>query len=313
MKTFFTIAVVSTLCPTLSNAAPITQSFEGVTVSNPNQPAALNTEFPAGTPWTLDVAWDDAAIPLNSSATQAGYRLTTFTLTLEGVSGDWSSSSVMDEASFGLLQTTGYHEVQFSSGWGPTDHTEQSIEGFSVVSINLTLGDPTGTAINALTPVPGPFDLANFNASLSQSYLRFYLNESGTEFILGGLGDNPVGDPSLSVADKNGETLQSGESSLQFKPVKVGKRGKKTVLIVSNTGLGDLSGLTAKLSGRGKRDFRVSMKGSGIVAPGGSQSLKLTFTPKRPGKRSATLEILSNDPNLPVFSLALGGKAKAKR
>lgn len=313
MRTLLPFAAVSFLSFALGNAAPITQSFEGVTVSNPNQPAALNAEFPAGTRWTLDVAWDDTSLPLDSSPTQAGYRLTTLTLTLEGTSGDWSSSSVMDEASFGLLQTPGYHEVQFTSGWGPSDHTVQTIGASSVVSINLTLGDPTGTALSGLTPAPGAFDLADFDASLSQSYLKFYLNEGGTEFILGGLGNNPVGDPDLTVSEKGGGSLQTGVSSLEFKPVKVGKRGKKTVLTLGNIGLGDLSGLSVKLSGRGKRDFRASMKGPSIVVPGGSRSVELTFTPKRAGKRTATLDILSNDPDTPVFSLALTGKAKAKR
>jgi len=313
MKILLASTAVSVLFSTLAGAAPITQTFEGVTVANPSQPAALNSEFPAGTRWILDVAWDDASPTLDASPTQAGYRLTTLTLTLEGTSGDWSSSSVMDKAAFGLLRTDGYHEVQFTSGWGPADHTEQTIGAFSVISINLTLGDPTGTAIDALTPAPGQFDTADFNLSLSQSYLKFYLNNEGTQFIFGGLGDNPVGDPDLSVSEKGGDTLRSGVSTLRFKPVKIGKRGRKTILTVGNSGFGNLSGLDVKLSGPGRRDFLVSSKGSGIVAPGGTRSIEVVFSPKRSGNRLATLDILSNDPDTPVFSVSLKGKAKAKR
>jgi len=285
MKKTFLALLLLALSPALAlQAAPVSQIFEGVTVSNPDQPSALNAEFPPGTPWSLEVAWDNAAAPLSSSANQSGYRLTTLTITLEGTSGNWTTSAVMNAASFGLLQTTGYHEVQFTSGFGTANHTVQTIGTSDVHSVNLTLGDPTGTAVPALTPVPGSIDLADFGASVSQSNLKIYLNNEGTQSILGGLGDNPVGDPNLSVKDKSGTALSSG-ASLKLPATQVDGKGAKTHLTLGNDGIGDLTGLAAKLSGPGKRDFSVSLKAADPLAPGASRKLEIEFEPARQAHR----------------------------
>lgn len=311
-KTFFSLVLLA-LSPALTlKAAPVSQIFEGVTVANPAQPGALNAEFPPGTPWTLEVAWDNEAAPLSSTPPQSSYRLTTLTITLEGTSGNWTTSAVMDQASFGLLQNTGYHEVQFTSGSGTEDHTVQTIGSSGVYSVNLTLGDPTGTAVPALTPVPSSFDLADFSASVFRSYLKIYLNNEGTQYILGGLGDNPVGDPDLSVKDKSGAILSSG-ASLKFPATKVDGKGAKNSLTIANDGLGDLTGLVAKVSGPGKRDFSISFKGGTTLIPGASRTLEIEFEPTRPGKRTATLKLTSNDPDSPVFEVILSGKGKGRK
>lgn len=291
------------------HAAPVMQTFEGVTVS---QPAGLAAEYPAGTPWTLNVEWDDAATANSSDPQAANYPLVTLTLILDGQSGPWTTTSVVDAASFTLFQGTGYHEVQFTSGAGAADHTIMTIGGFDVFSINLTLTDRTETAIPALTPIPvAPYDLANFSQRFSDSYLSFYLN-GGSESIQGGLGDAPVLDPGIVVKEK-GKTLTSGASALEFKPTKVLDRGTTKILSVENTGAGNLTGLAATVTGPARRDFKATVDGSGTVAPGTTKTVRVTFRPKRPGKRSATLQIRSNDPATPTFQLRVQGKAKARK
>lgn len=312
MKTTCFSLLLSALVSTLTlQAAPVSQIFEGVTVNNPEQPAALGTEFPAGTPWTLVVEWDDTALPLDPPTNQAQYRVTSLTLTLAGTNGDWTTSAQADKASFWLLRNTGYHEVQFTTAWGPANHTTTDIGGFNIGNINLTLADPTGTAIPALTPAPSPFDLANFSPSVSLSNLKIYLG-NGENSILGGLGDNPVGDPDLTVKDKSGTTLSSG-TTVKFPATKVDGKASKTLLTIGNAGLGDLTGLVAKVSGPGKRDFAISFKGGSPLAPGASRKLEIEFEPTRPGKRTATLKLTSNDPDRPVFEVTLTGKGKGKK
>lgn len=311
-NSFFSLVLLAVSQALTLQAAPVSQIFEGVTVANPDQPSALNAEFPPGTPWTLEVAWDDAVPAAETFPTQAKYLLATLTITLQGTSGDWTTSSEIGKASFGLLRNTGYHEVQFTSGWGPADHTNPMIGTSDVYSVNLTLGDPNGTAIPALTPAPGPFDLADFSASLSQSYLRIYLNNEGTQSIFGGLGDNPVGDPDLSVKDKSGTTLSSG-ASVKFPATKVDGKSAKNALTIANNGIGNLTGLAASLSGPGKRDFSISFKGGTILAPGASRTLEIEFEPNRRGKRTATLKLTSNDPDSPVFEVILSGKGKGRK
>jgi hypothetical protein len=306
-KTFLTLALLA-LSPALTlEAAPVTQTFGGVTVAHPNQPATLDAEFPPGTPWSLEVAWDDAVPATETFPTQAAYLLATLTVTLQGTSGDWTTSAKIGKASFGLLQTTGYHEVQFTSGFDPANHTIDMIGSSDVYSVNLTLGDPTGTAIPALTPAPGIFDLADFSATLSQSYLKIYLNNEGTQYLLGGLGSNPVGDPNLSVKRKSGTPLSSG-ASLKFPTTQIDGKGAKTSLTILNDGISDLTGLAANLSGPGKRDFSISFKGGTLLAPGAKRILEVEFKPTRPGKRAATLKLTSTDPDTPVFEVILSGK-----
>jgi hypothetical protein len=311
-KTFFSLVLLA-ISPALSlQAAPVSQIFEGVTVANPDQPSALNAEFPPGTPWTLEVAWDNEAAPLDSSANSAQYRATMLTLTLVGTSGDWTSSAEINKASFFLLRNPGYHEVQFTTEWGPANHTNPMIEDFDIGNINLTLGDNTGTAIPALTPAPQTeFSLASFSPSVSISNLKVYLGD-GENSILGGLGDNPVGDPNLSVKDKSGAILSSG-ASLKLPATKVDGKGAKSSLTIANDGLGDLTGLAAKLSGPGKRDFSISFKGAPTLVPGANRTLEIEFEPTRRGKRTATLKLTSNDPDSPVFEVILSGKGKGRK
>lgn len=307
-STIFLFLAALVFLPVL-DAAPVMQTFEGVTV---RQPAGLAAEFPAGTPWTLDVEWDDAAVPNDSDPSYATYPLVTLTLTLDGQSGPWSTSSVMDAASFTMSKYEDSHEVQFTSGWGPSDHTQMTIGGFDVYSINLTLGDPTSTAIPSVTPVPAGIDPADFSQRFADSYLHFYLSQDGTQVIEGGLGDNPIVDPEISVRDR-GKTLTSGASALEFKTTKVLDRATTKVLTVVNNGAGDLTGLAASVTGSARRDFKATVNGSRTVAPGATRTVRVTFRPKRPGKRSADLQIRSNDPATPSFRVKLKGKAIVKK
>ncbi|MCB1206309.1 MAG: choice-of-anchor D domain-containing protein [Verrucomicrobiae bacterium] len=289
----------------------VSQTFEGVTVSNPGQPASLNGEFPPGTPWSLEVAWIYSNGPLNSTVNQASYRLITMTLTLRGTSGDWISGALMEKASFSLFQGSGFHEVQFTSGSQPSDHSNPTIGTFSVDSINLTLADQTSTAIPALTPTPqSAFDLADFSPSVSLSFLKVYIDGFAST-IVGGLGTNPTGDPDLAVREKGGSILQPG-SAVRFRAASLGSRSQKKVLLVGNNGLGNLGNLAAKLTGPAKRDFSVSFKGATTLAPGQSKSLEIEFEPRRSGKRSATLKLNSNDPDSPVFLVKLKGRGKGR-
>jgi hypothetical protein len=156
-----------------------------------------------------------------------------------------------------------------------------------------------------------PFDLAYFNPSVSLSNLKIYLG-NGENAILGGLGDNPVGDPDLTVKDKKGATLASG-ASVKFPATKVDGKASKTLLTIGNAGLGDLTGLVARVSGPGKRDFSVSFKSGRPLAPGATRTLEIEFEPTRAGKRSAILRLTSNDPDTPLYQVTLSGKGKGRK
>lgn len=299
------LGLLAAVLPVPAHAGLVSQTFTGVTVS---QPSELDAEFPAGTRWTLLVEWNDAAPPRNPpTPTQSRYALTKLTVTLHGKNGSWTTSAKPGQPSFGLNKNAGGDEIQFTGGWGPDAYTNPVIGSLQPYSVNFTLGDPTKTALAALTPAPGPIDAGKWSPAITHSYLKVYLNNDGDKYIQGSVDFSPV----VSVKQVGGANLRDGKSSVRFKPTSVGKRSAKKVLLVSNAGSVGLVGLSAKLSGAGKRDYAVSAKGSKNLAPGTSKRVEVVFRPKRPGTRKAALKLASKNAGKPLFGVGLVGKATA--
>ena len=99
--------------------------------------------------------------------------------------------------------------------------------------------------------------------------------------------------PDISVA----------QTPVEFGSIKVGKKGTKT-LKIGNNGTGDLSITLSVLEGT-----NFSIQGSSSVTIRGKRSytLKVLFTPKSPGLKTATLRITSNDPDTTTLDLPLSG------
>jgi hypothetical protein len=53
--------------------------------------------------------------------------------------------------------------------------------------------------------------------------------------------------------------------------------------------------------------FRIKGGSKKTVAPGGNYSFTVTFKPTSAGTKSATLQILSNDPDTPTIEVPLSG------
>lgn len=146
---------------------------------------ALAAEFPVGTAWSAVVSWDTAASNLFLSSTQGQYPVKGITLTLTGVSGTWTTSTVTNGGSFTLNYEGSADAIQFTSGWGPTAHTNATIADLQPYSVNLTLTDPTGTAIAALNAPPSSLTFSQWSPAVANSYLKFYLNNDGDRFLVG--------------------------------------------------------------------------------------------------------------------------------
>lgn len=306
MKILPTSLAAALLFSSVSHAAPVTQTFEGIVLRPPSDLAA---EFPRGSRWTLEVEWDDEDDPTEIDNERAGYLLSNLTLTIEGVSGPFTTSSTA--GSFGMLKQGGYHEVQFTSGWGPDDHDNPTIGDYDVYSINLTLGDDMATALGALEPAPSSFEAGDFSNEASVSYLTIYLDDLGEVSLLGGIGDSPGVDPEITVRERGRGYLSSGSGGLKFRDTRVGRKAPKKTLLVGNTGLGTLTRLGTRLTGAASRDYTAIIRGSRSVSPGASRQIDVTFKPKRRATRArtATLTITSNDPADPNFRIKVSGKA----
>ena len=99
--------------------------------------------------------------------------------------------------------------------------------------------------------------------------------------------------PDISVA----------QTPIEFGSVKVGKKATKTLKIMNN-GTGDLVIALSVLDGT---DFSIYGSSSVTIKSKKSYTLKVLFTPKSAGSKTATLTITSNDSDTPTIDISLSG------
>lgn len=303
MKRLLLALSASTCLPVMAGTASYT--FSGVTTSNVVDAGAITTEFPVGTKWSAQVEWDTAAAALDVFDNQSTYRLTRFTLSFKGKTGVWTTSSVVDKASFGLNMLA-QDEIQFTSGWGPTQHTNQTIANWQPYSANIVLQDPSGTVIPALTPAPKSIDFSKWDPA--KSYFKIYLNNDGNRYIYGNIQSvSSANDPEISIQQPAGSELADGKDKKSFGTVKLGKKSTSKVFTVKNTGGVTLKSLAVKISGSHKADFIVTAPAKTSLAPGASTTFKVAFKPSAKGTRSAALAVTSSDKNESPFDIKVTG------
>lgn len=301
MKTLLIAFTAATCLPAL--AAPVGHTFSGITTSNVVDPGDFTTEFPVGTKWTVQVAWDSAATGEVFSDSQAKYPLTKFTLTLQGKSGTWTTSSLADRASFSLNKF-GTHEIQFTSGFDPSHYSMPNIEGQQVFSINVTLKDPTGTSIGAFTPAPTGIDLSKWDIAASE--FKMYMSNMGTPVIYGKL-EAPAKEADISIQQPVGSQLKDGSAKKSFGTVKLGKKSAAKTFTIKNAGDKTLKNLSVAVSGKHKKDFTVTSPSKKSLAPGASTTFKVTFKPTAKGTRNAAVQVKSSDKDENPFDIKVTG------
>jgi hypothetical protein len=126
-----------------------------------------------------------------------------------------------------------------------------------------------------------------------------------TLVVLRLLGD----DPDITVEHPKGTNLTAAPvPTIDFGPVVAGQSQTRTVYL-SNRSPVDLEGLKVVRGTAGTpSEFTVVSEIPATLATGESVPLTLVLTPSSPGKKSATLEIQSNDPDESPFTLSLTGR-----
>jgi hypothetical protein len=294
------------IAATSATAATVGHTFTGVTTTNMVAAGAITTEFPVGTRWTVRVEWDGAAPYTGLYPGQASYALTKFTATFAGRSGTWTTSSLPGKASFSLNEFGGTDEIQFTSGWGPENHTNQVIENWAPYSINVTLKDPTATAITSLATTPTAVDLTKW----SESEFKIYLNNEASSRIYGTVDlGSTVKAPEIAVK-LDGRNLADGKSTAQFAKTMVGATTKTRKFTIRNSGGAALTGIGVSISGVAKGDFKITKTVKSKLAPDGSTTFEVAFKPKKEGKRNAEIRISSNDADEKIFNIKLKGEGR---
>jgi len=77
--------------------------------------------------------------------------------------------------------------------------------------------------------------------------------------------------------------------------------------VLRNPGEGPLEITSVQLLGAHASEFTATQLPGPSLPPGGEGSLRINFQPRAQGARFATLRIISNDPDSPVFDVALEG------
>ncbi len=112
--------------------------------------------------------------------------------------------------------------------------------------------------------------------------------------------------PAIAVEQPLGTALTSGSSIVSFEADYSGVAVPLTFTI-NNTGTAPLTGIVVTKDGANAADYALTTVPTTSVAPGGSTTFVVTFTPSVTGTRVAALHIASNDPVHNPFDINLTG------
>lgn len=101
--------------------------------------------------------------------------------------------------------------------------------------------------------------------------------------------------------------------SHDFGDVNVGDRSVAQTLTISNTGAADLVIASLSITGTDASEFEIQndICSGQTIAPSGTCTFGVIFSPSSPAEKSANLEISSNDPDTPTLNVPLSGTAVA--
>jgi len=95
----------------------------------------------------------------------------------------------------------------------------------------------------------------------------------------------------LTVTVRNLPASLSAERPKPFKPTQVGRKGGTQRVRITNTGGLPLTGLSVRLSGPHRKDFRLVKPSASTLQPASSTVYRLTFKPRVGGVRKATITV----------------------
>jgi len=117
--------------------------------------------------------------------------------------------------------------------------------------------------------------------------------------------------PVIVVEQAPGTTLSNGDGNIDFGAVPVGGAADLPITI-KNAGNAELNGIAVFITNSLEAAFAVATEpGSAVVAPGGSTTFTIRFTPLSAGAKTATVRISSNDPLESPFYINLTGTIAA--
>jgi hypothetical protein len=285
----------------------------------------FTTPISLGTTYTLSLGWDGRQITFKLNDEVATYIPVG---TIDPPNRHWKGISTLvyqPNGSEAIIEAL-FDDVMVSAASCPDITVDPQLIDFGIVSPGGSTPDQTVTVKNAgsmnltlgaIGTPSAPFSLTGGSCMSNQAVtpqgsctltIRFAPTVPGvftSNFSIPS--DDPV-DPSVTV-NLAGEvpSISVTPTTYNFTNVKV-KRRKTVSFVVKNAGKATLSILTSTITGLDASMFTItSGVGSKTIKPGKSLTIKVAFKPTSQGSKSATLEIIANDPVTPTVEIPLTG------
>ena len=141
-------------------------------------------------------------------------------------------------------------------------------------------------------------------------YLAGYFTKAGSANAAGiarvRIGLPPIAE--IAVEQPKGSELTNMKEVKRFGTVKIGSESASKTFLVRNPGTARLTGISVSLGGSHPNDFLVTQPVLNSLEPDRATTLKVSFSPKSVGERSAKLMIRSSDADEDPFSVTLSGR-----
>ncbi|MEM7010874.1 MAG: choice-of-anchor D domain-containing protein, partial [Verrucomicrobiota bacterium] len=112
--------------------------------------------------------------------------------------------------------------------------------------------------------------------------------------------------PEIAIEQPLNTGLVDSATAIDFGDV-IATQNSAQTFTIRNTGDGPLTGLALNVDGANAAEFVASALSSTTVAPNGTATFVVTFTPAAAGARSAAVHVSSNDADENPFDIALTG------
>ncbi len=278
-----------------------------VTINIQTMPASFFEDFDPDTDRTL---WDDfsGGAQANRFARPAG--------DLSSGNSLWFGGAGSRHATTIPLDTRNGGRVSFlvALGSGSRGRWEQADPGEDVVveySVNGAPFVPFGTPVGSSAWEEVEFDLpapAEAFGTRLRFHQRSHTGRGLDHFAIDNVRFGPVVNlaPEIAVEQPAGTGLVDGASTVSFPETQRLAEASLT-FTVRNLGLAALTGVAVQIAGTHDSDYQVIAPPEGTVAPAGSTSFTVRFSPTAYGIRDAALRISSNDSNENPFDIVLRG------
>lgn len=246
-------------------------------------------------PFDINLTGAGGAVPEIAVEQPVGTNLSdgTASVSCGGVNvGSSSSALTFTVKNLGTANLTGLGVTK--DGANPTDFTVSALGATTVGA-----GASTTFTVTFAPGAAGARSAAIHIASNDSDENPFDITLSGSGLV-----------PEIAVEQPAGSNLTDGSATIHLGTVNLSQSSPAFTFTVKNLGTANLTGLVVTKNGTNAAEFTVSALGATSLAPGGSTTFNVTFSPSAVGSRLAAIHIASNDSDENPFDINLTGTAE---